>query len=125
LARLQGLYAAAKVKLGIDGGLLPIVKVYDMATDRKLLQREQRKRAGIYLFTTKDNGKQYLYLGSSVWQRIAKSSNKPLVRLVRGLAKNCQVLEQGRTRSSRLGKELPSPRTSRGLSEAKYIIWYS
>lgn len=44
--------------------LISIVKVYDLATDKTLLVKEQSGKSGIYMFTNKINGKQYV--GSAV-----------------------------------------------------------
>lgn len=54
-------------------GLIPVVKVYDLNTEKSLLVKEQKGKSGIYLITNKSNGKQYVGSAVNLGQRFGKN----------------------------------------------------
>ena len=54
-------------------GLIPVVKVYDLNTEKSLLVKEQKGKSGIYLITNKSNGKQYVGSAVNLGQRFNKN----------------------------------------------------
>jgi hypothetical protein len=52
--------------------LIPIIKVYDLATDKSLLVKEQKNKIGIYLITNKSNYKQYVGSSFNLGDRFSK-----------------------------------------------------
>lgn len=52
---------------------MPIVKVYDLASDKSLLVKKQTNRSGIYLFTNKISCRQYVGSAINLGARFSKN----------------------------------------------------